>query len=372
LTIPSLFSWHGGRLTTSYSQEARIIRDRRLGLSVAALFLVLLAYMPTVLDQQSLFGLNISFLAFSGTQMNLCLIGILGAIGLNILTGYGGLVSLGNAAFFAVGAMVAAFLGVQHGWPFPAAVLGAAVGGGLIGGLIGVPALRVRGIYLILITLGLQAAAALIFLEYQDRYFGFGGVPYASPGIGPIAIDSDERWGILLLILLTGTIAGVRTLLRMREGRALLAVRDNELAAAAMGINVFHIKLKAFAFSSFIVSGAGALYVYYLANASADLFTLDLAITFIAMIILGGVGSLLGCVLGGIVWQLLPPVVSVATSRASELGGSLGTAISSNQGSISDLVFGLIIVVVLIRWPAGLAGLVRSVKRVTLSWPFRG
>jgi branched-chain amino acid transport system permease protein len=338
------------------------------GIAAAAAFLT---YLPTAVENQSFLGLQLPFIGVTTTQLDLALIAIMGAVGLNFLSGSGGLVSIGNAAFLALGGMVSAFVSVQHNFPFAVALCASGLAGAIVGVLIGLPALRVRGIYLITVTLALQFVMANLFLAYQVRVFGASGIAFPSPSVGPIVIRSDVDWYRLLLVLDTLTVLAVYNILRTRPGRALVAVRDHELAAASAGINVAFVKVQAFAVSSGIISVAGSLYAYYLSNATSEIYTLNLSLQFIAMIIWGGLGSLLGSILGATVWQMLPAIVSNLSQLFVSANGGGGEALRANVGNITNIIFGVLLIGVLLSGRKGLAGLWGSAVNAAKKWPFR-
>jgi branched-chain amino acid transport system permease protein len=161
-----------------------------------------------------------------------------------------------------------------------------------------------------------------------------------------------------------------KNLLRTREGRAFVAIRDHDIAAGSLGVNVAATKLKAFAYSSFIVSVAGALYAYNLGTATREIYTLDFVIEFYAMIIIGGMASLLGAVLGALLWQLLPGILDTISV---ETGGStpvIGDLVEKYQAQTVSLVLGTLIILILIFKPEGLTGIWQAVKRAFVRWPY--
>jgi branched-chain amino acid transport system permease protein len=362
----------GTTLRTSYRRDMRLVQTNamRVWIVVLAAFAI---YLPFALRDRSFLGIELSsgqILGLSLTEINLSLIAIIGAVGLNLLTGYTGLISLGNAAFFAIGAMTVAVVTVQWGAPFYVGFAAAGVVGGVVGAVVGLPSLRVRGLYLLMATLALHFIVIYLYIRYEQRYFQFTGVLFDRPEIGPWTIRSDLAWYFLILPVVAVVLLLTKNILRTRTGRAFVAVRDNDVAAAAAGINVSATKVVAFAASSFIVSLAGAFYVYYLGSANQDLFTLGLAITFIAMIIIGGMGTLTGAVLGALVWQLLPELIVNVSGSLSAISPSIEENATKYESQISSIVLGVIVILVLVFQPAGLAGLWRSVKRAFVRWPF--
>jgi branched-chain amino acid transport system permease protein len=331
----------------------------------AAIVVALLCYLPVVLTDRAVFGVrlsNMALLNLGQTQINLMLIAMLGALSLNFLTGCAGLISIGHAAFYATGAMTAAIVGTQWGWPFPLVLVAAALAGALVGVMAGLPSLRVRGLYFVLSTLAVHHVVVYVFQEYQFRYFDVVGVPFDPAQIGPIALDTPMRWYFFLLPLVAFVYWSLRNTLRTREGRMMTAMRDHELAATAAGADVRILRLKAFAFSSAIAAMAGALYAYFLSNVTSESFGLDFAIQFIAMIIIGGLGSLAGSLAGAAVWLLLPSIISGFAAQAGGATGPMKFLLVEHKPQLVQLIFGLLIIGLLIFAPGGMAGLGRKLR----------
>src|SRR3954462_12655175 len=360
------------RMRTSYKQEMRVLsspgRVVWLVLGAAALL-----YLPSVLENQAFLGYgltNTQLLGVGLPQVNYALIAIVAAIALNLLVGYTGLLSLGHAAFFSVGAIVAAVLDVQHSVPFPLVILAAGLAGAVGGAFFGLPSLRVRGLYLLLSTFALHFIALYVFREDQTRNFGFSGIAYEQPSFFGYQLDSDEHWYFLLLIAAALTLLACRNLLSVRGGRSLVAVRDHDVAAAALGIPVGTQRIKAFAISSFITSACGALYVYYLGNTTADAYTLEFVINYFAIIIIGGMGSLLGWVLGAILWTLLPQVLSTLATSVDPTTPVVGNLLQNYQGQMVGVILGLLIILIMVFKLAGLNGLWLDLRRGGTKWPY--
>jgi branched-chain amino acid transport system permease protein len=327
--------------------------------------LAILVYLPFVLTTRSAFGFrltNAELLNLGLTQINLMLIAMLGALSLNYLTGCAGLISIGHAAFYATGAMTAALVGSQWGLPFPLAVLAATLAGAGVGVIAGLPSLRVRGLYFVLSTLAVHHVVVFVFLQYQIRYFDVSGVPYDTARLGGIELNTPMRWYAFLLPVVAIVYWGLKNSLDTREGRAMRAMRDHELAATATGVDVRILRLKAFALSSAIASGAGALQGYFMSNVSSEAFGLDFAIQFIAMIIIGGLGSLGGSLAGAAIWLLLPTILAGLAPQGGDAGGWMATVMVEHKPQLVQLIFGLMIILLLIFAPGGAAGLGRKLK----------
>jgi branched-chain amino acid transport system permease protein len=330
-----------------------------------------LAYVPTVLTERAIFGIplsNMQLLNLGLTQVNLMLIAMLGAMSLNYLTGCAGLISIGHAAFYAVGAMTAAITGSQWGWPFPLVLLSAGLAGAVAGVLAGLPSLRVRGLYFVLSTFAVHYIVVFLFLEYQFKFFDVVGVPYKAATLGAFELSTPTRWYFFLLPLVALIYLALRNTLRSREGRAMMAMRDHELATTSVGVDVRILRLKAFSFSSAIAAMAGALYAYYLTNVTSEAFNISFAIQFIAMIIIGGMGSLPGSLIGAALWLLLPSVITGFASQASDSTGLVRSILVDHKAQLVQLIFGMLVILLLIFAPGGIAGMGRQLRNRLAAW----
>ena len=330
----------------------------RIALSVVAV--AALIYLPTLLTERSVFGVrlsNMQLLNLGLSQVNLMLISMLGALSLNYLTGCAGLISIGHAAFYATGAMAAAVTGTQLGLPFPIVLLSAALAGCVVGVLAGLPSLRVRGLYFVLSTMAVHYVVFFVFLEYQFRAFDVVGVPFGVASLAGFELNTPTRWYFFLLAFVALVYWGLSNSLRTREGRAMLAMRDHERAAVSAGVDVRILRVKVFGLTSAIAAMAGALYAYYLSNATAENFGIGFAIQFIAMIIVGGMGSLPGALVGAAVWLLLPSIIAGFAQEMGPMKGIVGSMLVEHRAQFVQLVFGLLVSVLLIVAPGGLVGL---------------
>jgi branched-chain amino acid transport system permease protein len=364
----------GVTFATSYRRDMRLLRTN--GMLVWAVVLgAILLYLPWVVHDRSFLGLDLTrhmLLNMNLTQLNVTLIVMVGALGLNLLTGYTGLISIGNAGFFALGAIVAATFGVKwFHFPFLVVMLMAGCAGALVGAIVGLPSLRIRGIYLLLATMGLHFVMVFLFLKFQTKWFGFGGIQFLQPAkVLGYPLNTDIRWYYFLLVVAGIAFLLTRNLLRSRRGRAFVAVRDHPIAAAMSGINVSRTRVTSFAISSFMVTAIGAAYVWYLGAASPDNFTLLFAIQFIAMIVIGGEGSLLGTVLGALLWQLIPNALTAFSEMAGGISPTVQSEVSKWQPQFTNIIFGVLILVIIVYSPAGLNGLWLRLKRTVTRWPY--
>jgi branched-chain amino acid transport system permease protein len=364
------------KLVTKYEDDLRLFRRSRW-LQVGMVVLLILYLMgPSFLSE---FQLDV---------MNRIGVFAIGAVGLNLLTGYTGQVSLGHAFFVGVGAYVAAYFGSRHGWPMLAWLPAAALIGGVIGGVVGPFALRLRGHYLAIVTLGLLFVGEHVFANWDSVTGGRAGTPVAAPlkvgsiDFAKLKIGSEVYsrnqglffliWALVALVLLLA-----RNVVRSRAGRALQAVRDRDIAAEIIGVSLARYKVGAFAVSSLLAATAGALYgvVQQYVNPSefGGQLGLFLSIQFIAIIIVGGMGTLFGSVLGALVVGAMPRLIESMSSNvdlpfvSGDKGGAGGflTVFSLNQ-----MLFGILIVAFLLFEPRGLAAVWFRIKGYFKSWPF--
>jgi branched-chain amino acid transport system permease protein len=359
---------------TSYRQQARLVRTNAMRIWVVVMVAFVL-YLPWVVDQKSFLGMQVTkhqLLNMSMTQFNTTLILLVGALGLNLVTGYTGMISIGNAGFFALGAIVAS--ATSQKWlhlPLPAVLLLCGIAGAVVGALVGLPALRIRGIYLLLATLGFHYLMNFLFLKYQLKWFGYGSVDFLRPAsFFGIDLNTEIRWYYFLLGFAAVCFVLTKNILRTREGRAFVAVRDHEIAASAAGINVARARVTSFAVSSFMITAAGGMYGWYLGSISADQFTLLFAIGFIAMIVIGGEGSLIGTVLGTLVWQLTPQALEAGAEMSSGISPGVKDWVNQWQTQATLAIFGMLILLVMVYQPTGLAGIWARIKAAFVRWPY--
>src|SRR3989454_4140809 len=301
---------------------------------------------------------------------NLVWIAVIGALGLNILVGYTGQVSIGHGAFMSVGAYTAANLATRLNAPWPVNLLAGGLMAALIGAIVGIPSLRIKGLYLAIATL-----AGQLIIEWTINHVTFisGGVQasieVARPRLGPMVLSSQRDMYYFLLVFVVLGIVGTMNLMRTRVGRAFIAIRDHDIAAEIIGINIFRYKLLAFAISSFYAGMTGVLYTYFLGIANYEQFQIGVSIDYLAMIIIGGLGSVLGSILGATFVTFLPIVIR----WTMESFGGLFFSPSELPGTISSLrlvVFGGLIILFLVMEPEGLNRLWRNVRNYFRVWPF--
>jgi len=302
--------------------------------------------------------------------VNLVSIAVIGALGLNILVGYTGQISIGHGAFMSVGAYTAANFAVRLGWPWPVNLLLGGLMAALVGAVVGIPSLRIKGLYLAIATL-----AGQLIIEWTINHVTFisGGVQASiavpRPHVGPWTIETQRQMYFLLLGFVVLAIVGTMNLVRSRIGRAFIAIRDHDIAAEIIGIDIFRYKLLAFAVSSFYAGVTGVLYTYYLGIANYEQFQITVSIDYLAMIIIGGLGSVLGSIFGAIFVTLLPIVIRYVMEA---FGGLLFSqaAVLNIIPNLRLIIFGALIIFFLVVEPEGLNRLWRNVRSYFRVWPF--
>jgi branched-chain amino acid transport system permease protein len=232
------------------------------------------------------------------------------ALGLNLLMGYGGQISVGHAAFFGIGAYTSAILSVDLAWSFWAALPAALALSAAFGLLLGLPTLRLRGHYLILATLGFGEIVRLVLQNWQQLTKGPTGIVGIPPvRLFGIALQSERQFYYLALAFLALALLVAVRLARTRMGRELISVRDHELAAELMGVDTVRVKLFAFSTSAAFAGIAGSLYAHMSGSISPDVFTFELSVALLIMVMLGGPGTILGPVFGALALTALPELL---------------------------------------------------------------
>jgi branched-chain amino acid transport system permease protein len=351
------------RLVTSYREDLRVLPRRAVPLLWLLVGIAFLYYAPTWMAKSAPLGVG-------SADLNFALIAIMGAVALNLLVGYTGLLSMGHAAFLALGAFGGGLLGVKAGIPFWLTAILSGCMGAAVGAFVGLPSLRLRGLYLLLSTLALHFIALYLFLKYQVHSFGAAGISYPYPSFLGVTFNDDKKWYYLILACVVISLLAARNLLRSREGRAFVAIRDSDVAAGAVGVNVAVAKLKAFALSSFIVTFSGTLYAYYITTVNQDTYSLNQVIGFYAMVIVGGLGSLSGAVYGALLYSFLPPILTQISKDVGPDAPVIGSLLSQHAGDVNLVIFGIVILIILMVRPDGLASLWASVTRSFRRWPY--
>ncbi len=342
-----------GYLRTSYAHD-HLLAETRLQRTSLVIFMGALVLFPFA---ASAFELDLACQVFLAS---------IGALSLMLLTGYAGQISLGHAGLIATGAFTTGILGKELSAPFWATLPASAAAGALLGIVFGLPSLRLRGLYLAVSTLALHFVVVYLGGEYETKRGFSTGIAVDPPQIFGRALTSPRAWYFILLLFAAATLLICINLLRSRTGRAWGAIRSRETVAAALGIHVAGYKLLAFVISSAMTSVGGSLFAYYRGFVSVEAFSLFLSISYVAMTIIGGMGSLLGAILGAIFVTLFPYVIEaclLALPSAQRYAGQLF--------AVNYAAFGLVMILFLTFEPLGLVGIWHRIQAYFLLWPFK-
>lgn len=304
---------------------------------------------------------------------NFMAINVIVALGLNILIGYTGQISLGHAGFFAIGAYGTILLMTQIHLPFLVALPAAACIAAFFGLLLGIPALRLEGPYLAIATLGFGLTITQV-IGRVELFGGRQGLHAPDLIIGPWRLDSDLHFYCLLMPMTVVLALAARNLVKTKVGRAFIAIRDADIAAETMGVNLIYYKTLAFAVSAFYTGLAGGLYAFVLRFIDPEVFTLFMSILFLVMIVVGGLGSIFGAVAGAclISWLDLELRNILSIPYLGKWLESLSKSYFSITGvsNIQFIVFGSIMIVIMLFEPLGLYGFWIRTKKYWKTWPF--
>jgi branched-chain amino acid transport system permease protein len=287
--------------------------------------------------------------------------------GLNVLTGFCGQISIGHSAFMAVGAYTSAGLCNQLGFSFWIAMPLGGMAAGLVGILFGAPSLRVKGFYLAITTLGAQFIILYVIMHLPSITGGVRSLDVPPPRIFGYAIDSDHAYYYLAMGAAAAITYFVKNLTRTGVGRAWVAIRDNDLAAEGMGISLFYYKMLAFFIGCFLAGVSGSLYAHYLQTINIEYFSLMDSIWYLAMLIVGGLGNVLGAIFGTVFIVLLREGVMEVAPIVSKVFPVLGVEFGAAMGL---LVMGLVIMLFLVFEPRGLANRWEIIKTKFRLYPF--
>lgn len=293
---------------------------------------------------------------------------IIAAIGLNILIGFTGQISLGQAGFLAVGAYTTAIFGKKLGVPFYMAMPLSGVITAMIGFIVGLPSYRLKGFYLALSTLAFAKIIEHLATRWTSLSGGAYGISVSPPAMGAYHFDSERKLYYLFLIIVFLAIVFAKNILRTKTGRAFIAIRDSDISSNVIGINVAKYKLLSFMISSFYVGIAGSAYAYTLSFIAPEHFSIYLSIQYVAMIIVGGLGSISGSIYGAIGITLLPEIIRIIAAKIGAIYPALHDAYFIAK--VQNFIFGSIIVVFLLVEPTGLRGIWERIKIYFKSWPF--
>jgi branched-chain amino acid transport system permease protein len=342
-----------GYFRTHYEQDFTLLETRTQRASFAVLVACALA-LPFFTQ------------AFLLDLANQVLLACVGAVALMLLTGYAGQISLGHAGLLAAGAFTTGILFKEFAAPFWVTLPAAAAVGAVLGVIFGLPSLRLRGLYLAVSTLALHFIVIYLGGEYETKRGFSTGVIIDPPRLGSWTLSDARAWYFVLLAAAAASVLFSLNLLRSRTGRAWRAIRGREAVAGALGISVHRAKLTAFVVSSTLTSVAGCLFAYYRGFVSAEAFSLFLTIQYVAMVIIGGMGSILGAILGSVFVVLFPYAIEWTMNATA-----LTERLSSLVFAVNYAGFGLVMILFLVFEPQGLVGIWRRIQNWFLLWPFK-
>jgi branched-chain amino acid transport system permease protein len=345
---------HSRTFQESYAQDMAIFRTR-LHWGILCAFLILLFACPLFLSGRVL------------TVMTMIGIAIISVLGLNILTGYCGQISIGHAGFMAVGAYTSAILCAKLGWPFWVTLPCAALAAGMAGLIFGLPSLKIKGFYLIMATIAAHFIIIWLILQLYDLTGGVDGFAVPRPEIAGFVLKSKASYFYLVMVFACLATFTAQNIVRTRAGRAFVAIRDNDLAAEVMGINLWSYKLQAFFIGCVYAGVAGALLIHYYAWASADMFPFMDSVWYLGMLIVGGMGSTTGAILGAVSLKLLDELVTIIGPMLAAIFPAIAAQAAASLGLITR---GLVIILFLIFEPRGLAHRWEMIKAYFRLWPF--
>jgi branched-chain amino acid transport system permease protein len=333
---------------TSYEQDVALAKHEGHRLWYGAL-IVLLLLAPMLFSEYWL------------AQLSFVLIYSIVGLGLMLLAGYTGQVSIGHAAFMGVGAYAQAYL-TNHGWPFPAALAVGIALSAVAGIIVGTPALRVKGIYLGIATLAFGFIVEEIFARWEDVTGGNAGLSVKPPEMLGFKFDNDTSFYFLCLGLCVLCTLAVLNLLRAPTGRAFVAIRDSEISAQSMGINLAWYKGLAFAISAAMAGIAGALYAHKMRFISPDQFSLIQSVDLLLLVVVGGLGFVHGAFLGAIFLITMPQLIALGKDYLPEsIGGAAG---------LQAVIYGIVLVAFVLFEPMGLYGRWLKIRTWFQMFPF--
>jgi len=345
-----------GNFNESYSRELTIFSTDfgRIWAVVGVLILLLVPLLP--ISPYIIYVMNITGIA------------AISVIGLNLLTGFTGQISLGHGAFFGVGAYAGAILATRLHLPIFITIPAAGLITAGVGMIFGVPSGRLKGLYLTIATLAGQFIIEYVLIHWEFMTKGTMGITLPMPSFAGFTVMGDVPFYYIifpLLILMTWIAVN---LVRTRFGRAWIAIRDNDRAAEGMGIPIFPYKVFAFAVSSFYAGFAGALWAYYMGSITTEPFNLSLSVEYLAMVIIGGMGSISGSIFGAVFITVLNEVLRFMTD--SLMNSAIVTHLGLSLAPLREFFYGVAIVLFILFEPRGLAEVWRIVRSNFRLWPF--
>lgn len=300
--------------------------------------------------------------------LNIIGISSIAAIGLNILIGSTGLISLGHGAFIGVGAYSAAILSTRLEVPFLLTLPLAGAITSMVGMIFGLPSVRLKGLYLAISTLAGQFIIEYVLIQWESLTRGAMGILIPSPSFLGYTLRSDLGFFYVIYLSLSAMVWFAMNIFRSKFGRAFIAIRDNERAAEGMGIVPFQFKLLSFGISSFYAGFAGALWGYYMASITPEPFNLFLSVEYIAMVIIGGLGSIAGGIYGAVFIIFLNETLRWIIDYFMNTGLMIGAGLTI--APLREFVFGLAIVLFILFEPRGIVEVWRFIRSSFKKWPF--
>lgn len=342
-----------GQFKTSYRDDLKIFQTT-WAKSWLCVLMVMLIVLPFVVGQYFLYIANLIGIA------------VIGVLGLNILSGFTGQISLGHSAFVAIGAYASTLLSLKLGIPFWLALPVAGLITALAGLIIAIPCLRLRGLYLAIATFAFYFIVEYVIVHWDNLTNGTGGLTVPEPTVLGLTIDSDIKLYFIILILVICGLAFAKNLFRTEVGRAFIAIRDNDIAAEVIGVDITKYKIYSFMICSFYAGVAGSLYAITLSFIGPEHFSFLMTIEYLAMALVGGIGTISGSIFGATFMTLLPEGIRLLRDALSADYPFLVTRLADLQSSL----YGLVIILFLIFEPTGLFGLWVRVKNYWLAWPY--
>jgi branched-chain amino acid transport system permease protein len=344
-----------GIFKTNYRDDAALWQTKASRFWLALLLIALVAF--PVLFQDSRYLLYVA---------NTVLIAVVATVGLNILTGFTGQISLGHGAFMGVGAYVSGYLMVRWGMPFPVCLLAAGCVTAFVGMVFGIPSLRLKGLYLAIATLAAQVILEFVFVRWRNVTGGSQGLLVPPASIAGFTFQGDFRFYFLALAAAILAVLFATNLVRTKPGRAFMAIRDRYISAEIIGIPIFRYKLISFGISSFYAGVAGSLWGHYIGIITPEHFGVMVSIQYLSMVIIGGLGSVVGSIMGAAFMTLLPEGLRLLSGLFTDQYPVL----THIFGAIREGIFGLVIILFLIFEPDGLAARWRTIQNYWRLWPF--
>ncbi len=345
-----------GKFHTTYRQDNAVIRSKGQ-LSLLIGFIMLLMFMPFLIGN-----------AWLGLVNRMCVL-IIAIMGLNLLTGYCGQISMGQFAFMGVGAYTCAVLAGKVGLPFYLVIPCAGLVSGMVGIVFGLPAVRIKGFYLVMATISAHYIFDFAIYHLPRSLTGREtGLAVPPAQLGGLVFDSETKLFYFILFFTGLSIYVAKNLARSRAGRAFVAIRDNDLAAQSIGVNLFGYKVLAFFICSVFAGVAGAIWAYHVRYIGSEQFHLWFSVWLIGMLIVGGMGSIVGPIFGVLFLKFLEEMVTISGPYLDQLFPELGGGIVFSSVNV---MFGLVIMLFLIFEPKGLGHLWQDFKSYYRLFPYR-